>query len=140
MQENHLAELNIQPFKFKHYKDLISLLESNNYPDVHNITYKTLPKVGNITYLGKQPIACGFLRRLEPCFAQIDTLTSNKFFGSEIRHLGIDMVVNALIEDAKRLKLQGIVAHTGDDGILKRAQTMGFRILPQTIIVKPIAI
>jgi hypothetical protein len=136
--ENHLVELNITPFKFKHFNDLIALLESNNYPDVGNITYKTLPKVGNITYLGKQPVACGFLRRLEPCFAQIDTLTSSRFFGSEIRHLGIDMVVNALLEDAKRLKLHGIVAHTSDEGILKRAQSIGFHIVQQTIIAKPL--
>ena len=128
------VEINVTPFKFKHLESLISLLKSQNYPDIHNIQMRTLPKVGYIAFCGKEPIACGFLRRLEPCFAQIDTLVSNGFMGSVIRHEGIKIVVENLIEDAKRLKLEGIIAHTMDNGTLKRAESIGFKVVPQTII------
>jgi len=138
MPVSHLVEINTVPFKFKHFKHLLDLLESNNYPDLHSITMKTLPKVGYITYLGDQPIAAGFLRRLEPCFAQIDTLVSNKMFGSQVRHSGIEKVVDSLLDDAKRLKLKGIVAHTADQGILDRAKSIGFHIVNQVIIAKPL--
>lgn len=95
---------------------------------------KNLPKIGYLAVLNSQPIAIGFLRRLEPCYAQIDTLVSNGYFGSQIRHQGIELVVNALLEEAKSLKLKGIVAHTADSGILKRAQELGFKPILQTII------
>jgi len=129
-----LDEISVTPFKFKHFEDLIALLQSNNYPDVESITMRTLPKLGYIAYLGKQPVAAGFLRRLEPCFAQIDTLCSYKFFGSKVRHEGIKLVVDALIEDAKRLKLEGILAFSQDTGVLKRAESLGFTTIPQTLI------
>lgn len=126
--------MNCCPFKFKHYKDLISLLESQRYPDVASITYKTLPKVGFIAYLGKKPISAGFLRRLEPSFAHIDTLVSNGFFGSQVRHEAVTTVVNALLEEAVRLKLTGLIATTSDAGILKRAEDLGFKVVQQTIL------
>ena len=113
---------------------LIEILESQKYPDIANIQMKTLPKIGYIATLGKQPIAVGFLRRVEPCFAQLDTLVSNAYCGSILRHQGISAVVDSLIVEAKRLKLKGIIAHTGDKGILMRAESIGFKVVPQTII------
>lgn len=110
------------------------MLESQKYPDIHNIQMKTLPKIGYIATLGKQPIAIGFLRRVEPCYAQIDTLVSNAYCGSILRHEGISQVVDSLMEEAKRLKLKGIIAHTQDKGTIIRAQALGFTIVPQTII------
>lgn len=110
------------------------MLESQNYPDIHNIQMKTLPKVGFIATIGKQPVAVGFLRRLEPCYAHIDTLVSNAHFGGMIRNDGITKVVDSLLEEAKRLKLHGVVAHTQDKGAMKRAEALGFHIVPQTII------
>jgi len=95
---------------------------------------KTLPKIGYIVLLGKVPIAVGFLRRLEPCFAQIDTLTSNKYLGSIVRHQGITMVVDELIAHAKALNLKGIIAHTSSPDVLKRAQTLGFHEIKEKII------
>jgi len=129
-----LTEINLKPFKFKDFNSLIDLLKSQNYPDLHNITYRTLPKIGYIAYLGSEPIAAGFLRRLEPCYAHLDTLASSGYFGSQVRHEGVSKVVDALIMEAKRLKLEGIVATTKDAGILKRAQSLGFKVVPQTII------
>lgn len=131
-------KLNVQPFKFKHFNQLVELLESQKYPDIASIQMKTLPRCGFIVTLNKQPLACGFLRRLEPCYAQIDTLVSNGYFGSQVRHEAIKLLVDTLILEAKALKLKGLVCHTSDTGIIARAQSLGFKIVPQTIIALPI--
>jgi hypothetical protein len=112
---------------------LIELHESQR-ADINILNYKTLPRIGYIATVGKQPIAAGFLRRVEPCYAQLDTLVSNALFGSAIRHEGVKKVVESLIMEAKRLKLQGIIAHTQDKGTLVRAEALGFHVVPQTII------
>lgn len=132
--QNHSVEISIIPFKFKYLPQLIELHKSQNYVDISCINMKTLPKIGYICLLNDQPIAAGFLRRLEPCFGQIDTLVSNGYFGAQIRHQGIKLVVDTLIEEAKRLKLKGIVSLTADTGILKRAESLGFRIIDQKVI------
>lgn len=126
--------MNLEIFKFKHFKLLIDLLESQKYANIADIEMKTLPKIGFMAVLNSQPIACGFLRRVEPCYAQIDTLVSNGFFGSQIRHQGVALVVEALLDEAKRIKLTGVIAHTSDTGILKRAEELGFKTVNQQII------
>jgi len=108
--------------------------ESQKYGAIDTIVYKTLPKIGYIAYHNKMPIAAGFLRRVEPCYAQIDTLVSNAYCGSILRNEAITLIVDNLINDAKKLKLQGIICHTQDKGTLSRAESMGFHIVPQTII------
>ncbi len=96
---------------------------------------KTLPKIGYIALMNNQPIAAGFLRKVEGnIVAQLDCLTSNPYFGSQIRHEGISKVVDRLIEDAKDMKLQGIIAFTRDNGILARAKAIGFNVVSSTII------
>jgi hypothetical protein len=119
-------------------KALVDLHESQRYANIQAINYRTLPKIGFIAYLGDQPVAAGFLRRLEPCFAHLDTLVSSGHFGSHVRHLGVSAVVDALIKEAKRLKLEGIVATTSDKGTLMRAEGLGFHVVDQCIIALPL--
>lgn len=126
--------LNIIPFRFKHLEHLIEMHKAQKYMNLSTIDMSTLPKVGYIAYLNDQPIAAGFLRRLEPHFAQIDTLVSNPYFGSQIRHEGVKAVVNELIEEAKRLKLKGIISLTSDLGVLKRAEELNFHVVDQKVI------
>lgn len=114
------------------------MLEDRKYEQIGTIKMSTLPKIGYIAMLNDQPIAAGFLRRVEGGYAQIDTLVSNTYFGSQIRHEGINKVVGSLIEDAKILKLEGIIAFTGDSGILKRAKELGFKVIDQTLIALPL--
>ncbi len=134
-QRNPLVnEVSIIPFRYKYLSVLHDLLDSNQYAHTHTVTMKSLPKIGYIALLGGHPIAAGFLRRVEGGYAQIDTLTSNKLFGSQVRHEGIRLVVDSLIADAKNLKLKGIIAFTNDDGILDRAETIGFKCLTHSVI------
>ena len=132
MQSNHLVELNITPFKFKHYKALIEMLKSRGFP-TDKIIMKTLPKIGYMVYFGKEPVAAGFLRRVEGGFAQLDGFVSSPFFGSNVRNQGISLVTDTLIQEAKALKLNGVIAFSQDDGISKRIQELPFTILPSIV-------
>lgn len=136
MQENLLDNIEVLPFKFKHYPMLLDMLEAQKYPDLSNAAYKTLPKIGYIALIDNNPIAAGFLRRVEGnVMAQLDGLTSNPYFGSIIRHQGITKIVNQLIEDAKQLKLKGIYAMTQDCAVRVRAEAIGFKKIDHSVIV-----
>lgn len=111
------------------------MLSDREYLGISTVNMQTLPKIGYIALLNKQPIAAGFLRRVEGGYAQLDTLVSNPYYGSLIRHEGIDKVVKALIDDAKDLKLHGIIAFSSDSGVLSRAETLGFTQINQSLIV-----
>jgi len=135
-----LDEISITPYKAKHFELVLEMHKLQKSPSFSHLTHATMPKVGYIAMMGKQPIAAGFLRRLEPCYGQIDTLESNPLFGSKIRHEAIKKVVDELVSDAYRLKLQGIISFTGDTGTLSRAIGLGFVVLEgQTLIALPLS-
>lgn len=131
-----MKEFNIVPFKHKYLPLIHELLNSQSYLDVDLIQTATLPKIGYLVLLNDQPIACGFLRRVEPCYAQFDTFATSKYFGKECRHKALCLVLDSLFDSAKVLKLKGIIATTADSGILERAQSIGFHIVNQTVIAK----
>lgn len=127
-------EISIIPFRYKYLSTLHDLLNANDYIGISEVTMKTLPKIGYIALMGGHPIAAGFLRRVEGGYGQLDTLTSNPHFGSLVRHEGIKLVVDTLIQDAKDLRLQGLIAFTVDKGILSRAEDCGFHTLKHSLI------
>ena len=111
--------------------------ESHKYAHMSSIQMKTLPKIGFIAYLNDTtPIAAGFLRRLEPCYGQIDTLVTNNYMGSIIRHKGLEIVIKALMDEAEVLKLDGLICHTGSEDVIKRSEIYGFTVVNQKIIAK----
>lgn len=134
MRQNRLVEVNVIPFNHSHFKALEEMLYDQKCPWINEITYGTLPKTGYIAFLGKQPIASGFLRRLEGGYAQFDTFVTNPHFGSKVRNDAINFIVNALMEDAKSLKLKGILAVSEDKGIISRAKLLGFQEIKQTLL------
>lgn len=130
-----LANIELKPFKHSYLNMLHEILSLQEYPDFRSVTAKTLPKTGFIAMLGDQPIAVGFLRRVEcDIVAQLDGLASNPAFGSVIRHQAISMVVDRLILEAKQLKLQGIIAFTEHGSIIERAADIGFLKINHTLL------
>lgn len=93
-----------------------------------------LPEIGFIAFDRDEPIACAFLRKVEPIFAQLDGLMTNVTAKSEFRHEAIDAVVTACIEKAKELKLKQLIAFSVDEGTLKRSEKHRFLKLPHTVI------
>ncbi len=133
-----MTQLNLMVFKHKYLKHIHDLHNSRGYVGTDDMTTANLPKIGYIAFLGTQPAACGFLRRVEPCYAQIDTLASHVHYGSQVRHEAIKLIVEALLQDASRLKLKGIICNTSDVGVLNRALSMGFHVVQGVIIAKPL--
>ena len=129
-----MDELSIVPFRYKYLPALLDMLQSQNYQGIADINMNALPKIGYMVMMNGHPIAAGFLRKVEGGLAQLDGLTSNAYFGSQIRHEGIKLIVDTLIKEAKALKLKGIIATTQDEGILKRAVSLGFYYVPHTVI------
>lgn len=129
--------MSIQVFKFNpsDMQDLLDMHRSQGYHSLELINLDTLPEVGFIAKNhNNQPIAAGFLRKLEGGFAQIDTLVSNANCSGSERNDGIDAVVQSLISTGKQLGLLGLVAFTKDLGILSRAGAMGFTTLEDKVI------
>lgn len=116
------------------FNDILSMHISQN-AEISDIG---LPQLGFIAYIDAKPLAGGFLRMIEGGYAMIDTLVSDAQASSQQRHEGMTTVVAALIQTSKDLKLKGILCHTRDEGVLKRAASLGFKVLPQTIIALPL--
>lgn len=81
------------------------------------------------------PVAAGFLRRVEGGYGQLDTFATNPYLGSKLRHEGINLIWNALLDEAKSLELVGLLAFSRDSGILSRAQSQGFQTVSDTLLV-----
>lgn len=134
-QTNHLDnQISLTPFKYKHLQLLLDMLKDRDFIHISKINMKSLPKIGYIALLHDQPIAAGFLRKVEGGYGQMDTLTSNPFFGSQIRNEGIRLVVDELFKSAKEEGMVSIVSFTSDLGILERSQGLGFKVLEHSVI------
>ena len=136
MPIDHLDSVHIVPFKHKYLDTLKEMHRFNGNALNIELSMKDLPKIGYIALLGKQPVAAGFMRRVEPNYAQLDTFLSNPYMGSQIRHKGLTMITDALLEDAADLGLKGVLVITKDESIMKRAQIEGFIVVPQTLLIK----
>ena len=93
-----------------------------------------MPDVGFVCKRGDYPIAAGFLRQIEGENALFDSLITNPGASSEFRHIALDLVVNAVIEAAKKRGIRQIIAYSVDDSTLKRAIRHDFVKLPHTVI------
>lgn len=136
MPIDHLDSVHIVPFKHKYFDLLQEMHEKQHLALGIKLSMQDLPKIGYICLLGKQPVAAGFLRRVEPNYAQLDTFLSNPYMGSQIRHRGLTLITDALLEDAADLDLKGVLVITKDESILKRAKIEGFTVVDQTLLIK----
>lgn len=134
-----MVDISIVPFRYKLLPALLTMLNDQKYMEISTVTMKTLPKCGFMALYNGHPIAAGFLRRVEGGYAQLDGLTSNPYFGSKIRHEGIDLVVDTLLKEAKDLGLKGIIAFTKEPSIVSRAKEKGFQVVEQILITRPIS-
>lgn len=125
----------VHKYKESYYNTLIMMLESQQYPQLTYITQDSLPEIGFIASDSATHIAMGFLRMVEGGYAQIDGLVSNASLSSELRHFGISLVVEKLMQTAKEMNLKGIISYTSDESVIKRANRLGFSSIPQTILL-----
>lgn len=123
----------VSPYQPSMFDHLSYLHESNG--KVLGETPESLPQIGYIATEGSIVVAAGFLRKVEGKMALLDTLATNADCPPAIRHDGIQAIVNSLIDTAKQLELKYFMAFTVDDGIIKRALSLGFNVTDQRLIV-----
>jgi hypothetical protein len=93
-----------------------------------------IPDVGFVANFKNRPIAAGFLRQIEGQNAIFDSLVTNPNATPEFRHIGLDMVIEAIIYAAKKRGINQVLAFSVDEGTLKRALRHNFVKLPHTVI------
>lgn len=125
-----LVEFNL----FQHYELINSWLRDYNKTPQ---PLSSFPAIGYVAYNEDHPIAAGFLRRVEGGYAQIDGVIANRNVQKDRpkdRTTGIDLVIEQLLTRAKELKIDHVIAFTGDKIVLERSFTHGFVPLEQTMV------
>lgn len=130
-----MADLSIIPYKFKSFPLVKKLLELNNYEGVEFVTHKSLPKIGYLVLNEANGIiACGFLRKIEGGYAQLDTYATNPYAHPNVRNEAINLITDTLMADAKNHKLSAVLLLTSASSIAKRAEERGFKVLDQKVL------
>ena len=101
-------------------------MKDQDHPEASSITLKSLPRIGYIAMLEDQPIAAGFLRKIEGNKGILDLLISNPYFGDIIQQKGMSKVLEQLILDTKQLELNSIFALPMDTMTSNRLKALGF--------------
>ncbi|WP_426752965.1 hypothetical protein [Myxococcus sp. Y35] len=83
---------------------------------------ETLPQTGFIIP-GK---AVGFLYRTDSCIAMIENLVAAPGLSKEERSEALDLVVKAIMAEAKKLGFTLLMGYTQLDAVVKRAERLGF--------------
>ena len=119
------------PIDFEDLKKLHALQESSS---TAFLSVETLPKIGFMVQYDAQPVAFGFLRRLEGGYAQFDTFVTDPKASPEHRNEALNLLTEKLINEAKVLELRGVYAISSDVSVIRRAVETGFVLLPQYIV------
>ena len=95
-----------------------------------------VPAIGWIALNDHHLVAMAFLRRMEGGHALMDGLVTNPEALPNHRHEGLKLAVNKVIQTAKELGIQQIIAFTTEESVVKRSITHGFVATPhQTLIL-----
>lgn len=97
--------------------------------------FADLPLNGYLTYrvekrwdgIHKQPIAMGFLRKVERNLGILDAYITDPSASASERNSSLDSITAALIEYAKKLRMTHLFAFSVYPEILERAKKHGFR-------------
>ena len=85
-----------------------------------------LPETGFLAWHEGFPVAAGYLRRVEGGYGWIDSLVTDATAPGASRNEALDLITTALVEEARRLELRGIIAFTKDQNTYSRAMKHGF--------------
>lgn len=90
--------------------------------------------LGEMVFLGDEPIVAGFLRLIQGNYAFLDGLITNPDASPEIRDQAIDLLVTQLINVGKKMGFRKIIAFSSDANTLIRSKKHGFIKQPDTVI------
>lgn len=94
--------------------------------DVPETSSAELPEIGRMALIHKTPVAAIFLRRAEGNIGIIDGLCASPEIRRSERHHVIDILVEALIGEARKLKLSALMFFSRSGSVFTRAERFGF--------------
>ena len=94
-----------------------------------------MPEIRYVASERGEPIAMGFLRRVEGGYAQLDGLITNPEAPGDMRSYAIDTVVAQLLETARQLEIKAVMATSIDKNTLERSKKFGFIKQDMTVII-----
>jgi len=97
---------------------------------------RCLPETGFAVFDQQFMVAAGFLRRVEGGLGLIDSYVSDPGFDGKMRHEALNLITTALIEEAKKLELRGIVAFSRDQNTICRSLDHGFQAQGHVVVTK----
>lgn len=107
---------------YKHYSKSVAVL-LNNRKLTWPIT--ALPRIGFIIMDGHDPVAMGFLRRIEKSeTAMVDGFVSDPSAPVELRKHALDLLTKTLIKKAKSLGIKKLIAFSAHKNTIKQAQIL----------------
>lgn len=89
-----------------------------------------LPSIGLVVQDGKTIVAMGFLRRMEGNYGMLDSYITDPHETSDYRDAALDMITAWLIDYARSIKLNKLLAFSAYDSIYDRALRHGFGAMP----------
>lgn len=114
----------LMKFNKRLHRETVELwLELHGHPIPKASSY---PKIGFVAYNKQEPIAAGFVRKVEGGYGQLDGLVSNPTAPGSYRHKAIDSVVTQLFKEAKKAGITQLISFTRDKSVLERSVKHGF--------------
>lgn len=95
-----------------------------------------LPEIGFTVFIEGTPIAMGFLRYCEPNIGIMDSFVTNPTAISSYRYVALNGLTDSLIKEAKEIGLKSLIVFTTEQCIIERADTYGFNVIPNQVMVK----
>lgn len=96
-----------------------------------------IPRVGFIAWDENDPLAAGFIRRVEKCdFGILDGLISNPDCQGMRTNQALDLLVKKISEEAEKIGLRRLLAITNNKHVYRRSAWHGFETLPHLAITK----
>jgi hypothetical protein len=120
------------------YPALRAMLEKQGSNLLVDVSQERLPEIGFVAVLNAEPVAIGFLRRIEGGYAQIDTLATDPEFSSRERGHSIMLIYGKILESAKELGISGLIIITENNSVITRAIDCGFKTIKQTLLGLPL--
>ncbi len=124
--------MTIEKFRMRHLKDISGWLSARG---LDTKLIDELPAIGFVAYEDSLPVAAGFLRECEGGSAMADSFITDPIASKASRNAGMNLVLDAVIQEAKRLKFTTLIGFTQDENTRLRSQRHGFEESPHTIVV-----
>lgn len=93
-----------------------------------------LPALGWVGTNKGVPVAAGFFRKIEGGSVILDSLITNPEELPDVRNKVLDTLVSHMLQEAKNLGFNGIIAYSSDTRTIERAVKHGFTNLPYQVI------